>query len=380
MNQSARKQILAVIAGALAAPAFAQIPDVVSTFDANTRSMASAGAFNNTSANANSAGSNPAGLGYVSSAQLSFTFRNLPTSVQRLNGSFQNPTLTGDTGFGKRAITSFAYATPISGGTIGFSYEVNGFLDNRRFGTQLADGLVRVDNYTERLRYQADLFTVSYGRSRGFNSFGFGLVVANAYVSNQRNLTLIDPNNGNNLGNQTTDVSGNAVGVGAVIGFQSTPESSPNTTYGISLRTPITLNSNATTAGYFDRIPGQLSLGFASRVDNRGSEDFLVYGFGADYFFGGQENKVIGRENAISLNGGLEYTIHRFNAQWPLRLGFGVRPNGGNGFDGRNLVTFGFGYRPNNQKYTIDFSLAKPTNGGPVDLGIGITYSVGKSN
>jgi len=60
----------------------------------------------------------------------------------------------------------------------------------------------------------------------------------------------------------------------------------------------------------------------------------------------------------------------------PIRLGYNFVPGGGAGYGDRNAVTFGLGYRPNKDDYTIDLNFASPQHGG-FDLGLTLSYKLG---
>lgn len=369
---------LAVFGLSGSALSLGQVPDLVNALDAGGRTMGAGGAFYATDANTYSALSNPANLGFINSSQFGIAFRNLPTSRQRVTGSFTNRTFNGEEFFGKRAITHVGYATPVATGTIGLSFTTGGYLRNQQAGTGLANGQLRVDNYFEETISQTDFFTISYGRNSGQTNYGFGIVVANQYIKNESNLTIVDPQTNQTVGTQQSNVSGNGTGLGAVVGISHTPVNNPDLNVSFSLRTPISLEGNTSTEAIYDRVPGKATLGLAMRTDGRfGSDDFMVYGFQADYYFGGQSNRVIPRKNHLVLGGGLEYNLFKFDARWPIRFGVQMAPSGGAGFDERNALTFGLGYRPYSNKYAVDLNFASPTGGGPVDMSLGITYAVG---
>jgi hypothetical protein len=114
-------------------------------------------------------------------------------------------------------------------------------------------------------------------------------------------------------------------------------------------------------------------------MDNMNGADFMIYGLQANYSFGGQTNKVISRRNHLGFAAGMEYNMFRFGGRIPLRLGYSMNPSGGVGFEERNMLTFGFGYRPNNSKFGVDVNFGRSSGGGPTDMSIGISYAVGAS-
>lgn len=375
-NRAGMRWIALALASIGSAIGYGQIPDLLNALDAGGRAMGVGGAFGVTDSATTSVLQNPASLGFINSTQVGLNFRNLPTSSRVVGGNFNNPVSIGESQFGKRAVSHFGFATPMAGGAFGISYTIGGFIDDTRNGTNLDNGLLRVDNYNERLRAQTDFFAFSYGRNQGSLNWGFGLVVANQYVANDRSFILIDPQSNQQVGSSQTNLSGNGTGIGAVAGVQIVPESNPNISYALSVRTPINLTGNASTSSYIDRVPGRVGFGFVARNDAAGrDEDFLVYGIQADYYFGGQENKVLSRKNHLVLGAGFEYNMHRWNARWPLRIGYAAVPSGGAGFSERNSLTFGLGYRPNGGRFGIDLNFASP-GGGPLDMSLGLNYTL----
>lgn len=362
-----------VLAGlAVAATSSAQIPDLMNALDSGGRAMGIGGATYVTDSNTLSAAYNPAGLAYITSPTVGISFRNLPTSTTTISGEFQDPEFSSDVSLGKFALTHVGYAFPALGGTVGVSYNVSGYLRDETTGSGLPNGGLTVGNYVETTRAQTDMFTLSYGKRMGTTNWGVGLILANQYVASSESYTLF---NGNTpVGTNNSDVSGNSTGFGLIFGLQGAASSTPNTTWGVSVRTPIDLNNNNETSGVFDRIPGRVSLGFAHRSNPMNGTDFLVYGAQADYYFGGQSNKVIPRKNHINFGAGVEYNLHRFGGRIPVRFGFAAISSGGDGFDSRNAFTFGFGYRPNNSPLTLDLNFAKPTGKGPFDMALSLTY------
>lgn len=371
-----KKRILVVSLGSLglASAGFGQIPDLLNTLDAGSRSMGAGGAFGVTSADTMSILNNPAGIGFLSSRTTSFSFRNLPKSSTQLFGDISNPTFNTTGQGGKNALSHFGYAMPLKkGGVFGFSYQVGGYIDDFRSGTNVTIDGFNNATYQEEIRAKTDFYTMSIGRTNanGDKSFGWGLTIANlslydkqlGFVPGNPNTTLIDSTN-----NSST------WGVGLVAGFQSIPASHPNTTFGGSIRTPIKLSSNAFSSPIYDVLPGQVTLGIASRKDNlRGKQDFLVLGAQGAYTFGGSGSGFFDRKNQFVLGLGAEYNIVREEATIPIRLGFVSVGSGGTNFGDRNSFTYGFGYKPNGQPWSVDLNYGKP-NGGGRDFALFFSY------
>ena len=182
-------------------------------------------------------------------------------------------------------------------------------------------------------------------------------------------------------GKKTLDTDLNkltGLGIGAVAGLLLTPSSSPNTSFGLSARTPIDLSGNSQTSQYYDRIPGRITFGAASRTDGaRGT--YVLYGVQASWFFGGQGNKILARDSYASFGAGIEYGLRKWGGRVPVRFGYVSVPSGGAGFIDRNALTFGVGYRPDHSDFSLDLSLAKPVDGSEFDMSLSITYYVGKT-
>lgn len=371
-----KKRILAITLGTLGTTTagFAQIPDLLNTIDAGSRSMGAGGAFTVTSADTHSILNNPAGIGFLSTKTFGLSMRNLPKSNTQIFGSLANPTYSSDGVAGKNQMTHFGYAMPLKkGGTFGFSYQVGGYLDDFRSGTNITIGGFNGATYQEAIRAKTDFYTVAFGKtnSEGNKSFGWGLAIAN--------LNLSDKQEGFIPGNPPTSLisSDNAAstwGVGLVAGFQTIPKNQPNTTFGASIRTPIKLSSNSFSSPLYDVIPGQVSFGMATRKDNmRGTEDFLVYGANVSYYFGGKGSGIFDRDNQFVYGVGAEYNVVREGATIPIRLGYMSVASGGSQFSDRNSFTFGIGYRPNSQPWSLDLNYGFP-NGGGRDFAIGLNY------
>ncbi len=374
----ARKLIAATVAqAALCAVAHGQIPDLMTTFDPGGRAMGLGGSTYSTDASTFSASFNPAGLGYLRQAVFGVSFRNLPGSRNLVTGDFDDPDFNTDYRAGSFGLGHVGYAFPVGQGVLGISYTLAGFVRDERFGDGLTLGALTVRNYTETLLSQTDLFTFSYGygSADGTANYGFGLVVANQYVRNLQDYELF--NGGTPAGTVTASNSGNGLGFGLVAGLLLTPSSSPNTSYGISAQTPIDLSGNSETVQYYDRVPGRVSFGAATRSDgDRGT--YVLYGVQASWYYGGQGNKILARDSYFAFGGGIEYGLRKWGGRVPVRFGYALVPAGGTGFIDRNAMTFGLGYRPDHGDYSLDLSLAKPVDGSDFDMSVSITYFVGK--
>lgn len=375
---NARKQ-LGLITLLIVVPgiASAQVPDLLNALDAGGRAMGVGGASRATDSTTQSALDNPAGLAFIGEPTASISFRNLPKTNVAASGNFNDRTSSTDETGGRTALSHVGYATPYAGGTLGFSYTIGGHVDAHTTGVNLPNNALFVRNLEETMRGQTDFFTVSYGKQQGALNVGIGLVVANQYTKFSQSYLLFDGGN-NQVGSSNTTASDNGMGVGIVAGVQGYMGADSRTAWGFSVRTPIDLNGNGETSSIYDKIPGKASLGVGGQLSqfSRG-DDFLVWLAQVDYYFGGDEDVLFSRKNYATYGLGFEYNMHRYNARIPIRLGLSILPSGGNGFDSRDAFTFGLGYRPNGQPYSIDLNFARAFESGKMDIGLGITFKPG---
>ena len=375
-----KKRILVVAIGVVgtAGSALAQIPDLLNTLDAGSRSMGAGGAFGVTSVDTNSILSNPAGIGFLSTRTFGVSMRNLPKSTTQIFGDLANPTLSSQGASGKNQFTSVGYAMPMKGGgTFGFSYQVGGYIDDFRSGTGLTSGTFTNVTYQEQLRAKTDFYTFAIGKANGDGnkSFGYGLTVANLNLSDRQN-GFVPGNPGTQL--ISSDNSASTWGVGLVAGFQTIPSNKPNTTFGGSIRTPIKLGSNSFSSPLYDVIPGQVTLGMASRQDNfRGKDDFLVTGLQGSYYFGGRGSGIFDRSSQFVIGVGAEYNMVRDDFTLPIRVGYSHIASGGSGLAERNTLTVGFGYHPTSTPWGLDVNYGFPRGGGR-DFAVLLNYKFTK--
>lgn len=372
-----RKKLIGVVtlAFALGASAFAQIPDLLTGLDAGGRAMGLGGALYGTSADTFSALSNPAGLGYVNGRQITLAFRNLPESTTIARNDFRNPDLSTNAGSGDMGITHVGMVQSQGKGGLGISYTKQGYINDSRVGQGdlTLDAGTSVRNYREKQRASIDLFTLSYGQAAkqtGF-TYGFGLVLASTYVRNTQSYDLVS----SGQANPTTplDTSASGTGIGAVIGVQLVPKGNSKTVYGVTLRTPISLKGGDATKQLLNKIPGRLEVSMAKRQENfRGEGNYLLYGVSIGRTFGGSYDQLFQRKGQFFGGVGVEFNRVQWNARMPIRVGYQVLPNAGRGFKDRSALTFGIGYRPFDQNYSIDLSFA--TSAGSYDRGVAITY------
>lgn len=372
---NARKLLLTSAGVAAGLVAHAQIPDLLTAFDAGGRAMGTGGGLAGTSTSTRAILDNPAGIGYTSAATTGLTFRNLTESRSIISGNFRDPDFRVDGQSGQRSVTHAGVALPMGRmGVLGISYQLGGFIRDTRVGNNLPDGELTVRNFRETLVAKSDFFTISLARAReDFSSaWGFGVVLANQYVRNRQTYQLFRADN-SEVPTTPLDNRGTSYGVGVVAGYQSNVGSGRS--IGLSLRSPISLQGGDEVAGYYRRIPGKASLGVAQRV-KRG-DDFFLVALQGDYYFGGDEGKILSRENQLAFGGGIEYYFKYRNATIPLRVGFRSVGDGGDGFSSLSGFTFGFGYQPDGSPFNLDVDLGSNSTGN-MDMSLALTYRISK--
>lgn len=362
-----------------ATASFAQIPDMLNAFDAGGRSLGLGGGLGATGTGSGSIGSNPAAIAYGTEPELTVNFRNLSESKSTMTGSFTAPDITGKGTSGNRSLTHLGYSRPLGhGASLGFAYDVGGFIKDFRTGTNLSNGSTTVVNYQELLQAKTNLFTIAYGKSNpdATSAWGLGLIIA---MNNIRNFQSYSIQVGSDPPTPVTplDNQGDTFGVGVSIGYQNSPAGS-NTMFGASLRSPITMTGTSEVDGYYSRIPGRASIGIVHRMDNpRRMDDYMLLALNADYYFGGKSSDVFSRTSQFVGGGGVEYHLRQRNAYIPLRVGFRAVGRGGNGFSSFSGLSFGLGYSPDNGNYGFDLDFNTNSIGGS-DMSVGLSYRIRK--
>ena len=147
----------------------------------------------------------------------------------------------------------------------------------------------------------------------------------------------------------------------------------PNTSFGISYRTEINLRGNSSTSRLYDKVPSRLVIGGAARKDGlRGGKDYLVYGVQFERYGAGTRSAKVDRRAQSGFGIGVEYHYSLGSGDLPIRLGYRTVESGGNDFGSRNAITYGVGYRPRDQAYSVDLSFSQ--SGGKTSFGIGATF------
>lgn len=367
----------------LAAASNAQTPDVLNSLDAGARAMGAGGAFYTAGADTLSSYNNPAGLAFIGAPQIGIAFRTLPSALTRLTGDFFNPDKQTRTSPGNRSLSHLGYAAPLGrsgrtyGSAFGVSFTTGGFFRERKGGGDLTYGDLQAQTYDETTQIKNDFINFGFAKATSTGmSFGVSLVIAQSGVLNRRELTLVD-SDGNTRGTERADNSTTGTGIGASVGVQFSPITS-NTSIGLSLRSPIELSGNATTQDIYDRIPGRLSFGIAHRIDAvRGGSDYILIGAQADAFYGTKKNATLNRKDTFAVGAGIEYGLNISGARLPIRFGFNTSQAGGSDFTDRNTFTFGLGYRPNSNQFSVDLNAAS-SSGGRYDLALALNYRLGR--
>lgn len=340
--------------------------------------MGTGGALYSTGADTLSTYYNPAGLGYINQGQIGLAYRNLPESRSLASDEFGNLDFDTEGRRGDNAISHVGLAFPLNEGrrgTLGVSYTIGGFIDDTRVNSNVLVGGVPVNFYSETVQAKSDYFTVSYGKANASQNFSWGVGLQYVRQKIANDVLLVDGSN-NVLIDANLDETGS--GIGVVAGVQYIPRNNPNMSLGLSYRSEINLSGNEDTADLYDKIPARLLAGVAFRQDGlRGGRDFIVYGLQLQHFFAGESSQVFDREAQSTLGLGLEYNYQTTGFRIPIRLGYNVVPGGGEDFGSRNGFAFGLGYRPNDNRFGIDFNFVSPEKGG-YDMGISLNYRFGK--
>lgn len=380
MENKARTRLALFLTLALAgSQAASQIPDLFDAFEMGGRSLGMGGGMYSNAADPSASYWNPANLSLIGEGQVELNFRNLPTSSTALSGRLDDPDEDGSGAFGSYSITFGGFALPIGRrGTLGFSYARGGFVNDRRRGERLDGDGVFVD-IDDVLRVTNEFFTVAWGLpTRGRTNVGVGLVIARQHILSDTFRRIDD-------GQETTVVDDPAVtdegiGVGGIIGVQITPAGNPNVSFGISYRTPVEVDMDKLGA-ISDEIPGRLQAGFVWRRDGlRGGRDYLIGGVDGTWYFEANRDKSGGlKRNGHAAAGiGIEYNWAQNFGYVPIRLGFRVVQDAGEGFSSRSAFTFGIGYRPFEADYWLDLNIAAVSGQSSPDVSVSMTSRIGR--
>ncbi|MCH8274056.1 MAG: hypothetical protein IH851_04635 [Armatimonadetes bacterium] len=383
MIQNAWKRSAAV--GAVASCAMAgwtQIPDLLSFFEPGGRAMGMGGAIYSNAADVSASYWNPAGLAYISDPMAEINFRNRPTTSTVLTGTFIDPDRDGETGFGSNAFTFGGIAFPVGNGVIGLSYAQGGYARELAIGSNLGSGDPGDPTFVERqvefLRVVTEFVTLAWGTSRGNNmNIGVGVVFARQTISDAFFRRTIPGGTGDPIISES-DFTGAATGFGGIVGAQFASENS-NVSFGVSYRSEITLNSVGEFALYSQKIPARIQGGVVWRADGlRGGQDFVIGGVDVAFFPSASSGLILARDEQVSAGIGFEYNWAQSFGYLPIRIGFRTTGAATDGFDQRNVFTFGVGYRPHKEGYVLELNFASGDGQSRPDVALSASFPIGK--
>lgn len=372
--RSARRLLWIAAGSAVTSLGYAQVPDLVTAFDAGGRALGMGTATNATGASTSSGFYNPAGLGFMTRPEIGASARNFPESRTVVTGDLVptgNERLDSRGESGPQGLSHLGFVMPLGAegrrGAIGVALTNGGQMrDTRVAGPGLTEGGVGAGSYNQLLKNRTDFVTVSYGKGNfdsGFN-WGVGLLYA-------RNNTI---NNRTGVPSGATLYNEQSSGFGGVFGVMFAPKSSANLTFGASYQSEIKLKANGGNVLLYDRIPARLSGGVAIRKDGmRQGKDYLVVGAEVVHHFDGSDGVFFDRDPQTTLGIGAEYNYQMGGHRIPLRLGYNFVPSGGFNFGSRNVFTYGVGFRPENGDWGVDLSFGRAQRGG-VDAALSVSY------
>ena len=374
--KTAGKLIFVSVSVAFSACAQAQVPDLLTAFDAGGRALGMGGANNVTGADTLSSYYNPAGLGYLMNKGLGVTWRNMPQSNTVVTGDLvpaggERLTSTGQSG--PKALSHAGFVFPLgkkggnTKGTIGIALTTGGQIrDHRIAGAGLTEGGLPAGGYDQLLKNRTDFLTIGWGKAMGGSGMNFGISAVYA-----RNNTV---NNRSGVPSGSTLYEEQSSGWGALVGLQFVPSNNPNTSFGVSYRSEIKLHSNGGSILLYDKIPARLAAGLAIRKDGmRGGKDYMTLGAEVAHFFSGTTGVFFDRTTQTALGFGGEYNYLWGGSRVPIRLGFNMVQSGGLGYGERKGLTYGLGYHPGNKEWAIDLNFGKPQGGGS-DASISLSF------
>jgi long-subunit fatty acid transport protein len=343
---------------------------MVDAIDAGGRAMGAGSAFNLSSVSTLSATYNPAALAFVERREIGAAMRTFPTTQSSVSGPLNALRSSSDTETGAFRASHFGLALPLRNkGALGLAWTVGGWFHDTQTGVGLPNGVATYFDFT---RMRTDFYNLSYGVSSNDGQFawGAGVIMAQTNIRNSQIITFTDINIPPQIA--STNATGN--GFGAQVGIMLTPKGRRDVTIAASARTPIDIDDEDGELSLYNRIPGRIAVGVATRRDGfRGGRDYLVLGAEGQYFFGGKDSPRIDRENHGTAHFGAEYNYGIGSATIPVRVGYSIVPRGGDGFSDRNTLSFGFGYRPNNGDWSIEVNFGSPTGGGS-ETGVFFSY------
>ncbi len=345
----------------VAGSAYAQVPDLLTSFDAGGRAFGAGGSLYGSSADTLSAHYNPAGLGYVSQPIAAVASRSFPDTKTVVTGPLNDLRLESFDFTGDIRLSHVGYAKPLGKGKggIGISWTVGGAMHDDQFGSNLPGG---ISQYLDSIRINTSFLNLAWGRASEDQSFSFGLgvVVAMNSVYNRQRIVFTDPN----IPTSDARSEDEGFGVGAIAGIILTPRGKSNLTIGASVRTPIEIQDPQDAGTLYSKIPGRAAVSLAVRQDGyRGGSDFMVYGLEIEHFFSTESSERVMQDSHTAGHIGMEYHYSKESFTIPIRVGYSVVPAGGVNFSDRNVFTYGIGYRPTAKNWIIDIAFGNADSG-----------------
>lgn len=366
----ARKLIIVAMFG-VSGVSMAQVPDMLTAFDAGGKALGAGSAFNNTNVDTLSTTYNPAALGFVNQAQAGASMRNFPTTETRVTGPLNDLRLDSTSFSGDLRLSHFGYAAPMKRlkGSVGIAFTTGGWMNDNRRGVNLPGG---ISQFLDAVKLRTDFINISYGKANEDMSFawGVGLVIASQSNFNRQNIVFSDPN----IPAVSARDSDSTFGIGVQGGVIITPRNRPNSTLSLSVRSPIQMMDDEGVNNLYTRVPARITGGYALRQDGyRGNRDFVVYGAEVSHYLSTRSNDRVKQDAHTTAHIGIEYNYAMGMAMIPIRIGYSVVPAGGDDLGNRNSFTYGLGYRPQDKNWGIELNFGNPTGGGK-DMSIYVNY------
>jgi hypothetical protein len=373
LNQKLSRMGFIAAAGLCGAVAHGQVADLLSTYDAGSKSIGLGSSLTATDAETLSAYNNPAGLGYINHQEIDAAYGNLPRSHSNVGDLNGTRTYTS-TQTGPASITNLGFAFPVSkkanSGTIGISYSLGGYVDDSGSASQVPYGTSTTEvagNYLDHIESKTNYLAIGYGKTNPSQtlSFGASILWARESIQYRQEYGVFDTSGSSPVLLSTQDtgnISGTSNGIGVVAGLDYIPSNLPNLTLGASLKSPIKLTGGDGVDSYYSTIPGRLLVGGGLRLSglkNR-KDDYTVIGAQFEQFYGGSGTGLLSVQNSSAGDFGAEYGFTQDDFVIPIRVGYRAISSEGPAFADRNELTYGFGIKDKESRYGIDLSWARP--------------------
>jgi hypothetical protein len=362
---------------------YAQIPDLVSTFEMGGKAIGMGGGIYSNLGDPTSSYWNPAGLSSIQTPVFQMDFRNRPLTESTFEGSLENFESSGQVNFGHQAVGFIGVAFPFgSQGTVALSYALGGYAREKGFGTQMTSSSfpgIELDVTTD-FKHASEFFTLAYSkRMSDTMSVGIGLIGARENISDFR---IIETTESKEL-LESGGFTDSGFGFGGIVGIIFTPPQNPNVSFGASFRSEISLNNLNEGALYIKKIPARVQGGLAYRVDGfRGGQDYLVGGVDVMYILPANKGLELENKGQFSAGLGVEYNWNQSFGIVPFRIGFRTVNRATNSefgnrtdaFRARQSFSLGVGIRPKTGDYSADLAII--TGSGQKSPDICLTFQV----